>query len=83
MATKFKRHFPWLLFVFVLGISLGILETQSLDHHARHQSELSEIKTAWVQKQTQVMSRGELGNLSQIQQILDITRGPGSVKALD
>jgi hypothetical protein len=45
--------------------------------------EITESKTAWIEKQTQAMDLGKLGPLSNIQKVLEVTRNPGSVKEIN
>jgi hypothetical protein len=80
---QIKKHLPWAIFALVLMFSLGVLETHGLDTRAREVVEISESKTAWIEKQTQAMDLGKLGQLSNIQKVLEVTRNPGSVKEIN
>ncbi len=83
MVSRIKKHLPWVAFALVLSLTLKTLETQGVDHAARERAEVTEIKTAWVEKQTQSLDRSKLGHISQLQKALEVTRGPGSLKQLD
>ncbi|MEO5667610.1 MAG: hypothetical protein ABIR96_06105 [Bdellovibrionota bacterium] len=78
-----KKHFPWMIFALVLMLSLGILETHGLDTKAREVAEITETKSAWIEKQTQAMDMKDLGQFSNLQKVLEVTRNPGSVKELN
>jgi hypothetical protein len=80
---KLKKHVPWIFFALVLSLSLTALETHGVDTKARQTAEITEIKTAWVEKQTKTMDLGQLGQLSKLQRALETTRDPGSVKKLN
>lgn len=80
---KLNKHFPWLIFACVLAVCLSFLETHGLDEHAREVAEITETKTAWVEKQTRVMEMGSLSHLSSLQKALKATRDPGSVREMD
>jgi|GEM_PF-2471381 len=78
-----KKHFPWMIFALVMMLSLGLLETHGLDTRAREVAEITDTKTAWVEKQTQAMDTAKLGQLSSLQKMLQVARDPGSVPHMD
>ena len=80
---KLKKHIVWIFFALVLSISLRSLETHGVDSTVRQVSEISEIKTAWIEAQTKTMDVGQLGQLSKLQRALEVSRDPGSVKVFN
>jgi hypothetical protein len=74
-----KKHFSWIIFLFVAALSFGILESSGLDTKSRETASLIEIQTASKQKQTQVLDSTKLRHFSKIQSLLDFKRGPSSL----
>jgi len=80
---KLNKHFPWLIFACVFAVCLSFLDSHGLDEQAREVADITETKTAWVEKQTRAMDIGSLGQLSSLEKVLKATRDPGSVREMN
>jgi hypothetical protein len=76
---KLKNNFPWLVFALVLSISVSLIEKQGIDLHARQVASNIEEQNLSKQNQTRVIDTSRLSHLSQIQRVLETTRGPSSI----